>query len=257
MSTITALGLVLLVLMVLVGGKQGWTAFLSLLLNFGFLYFAIILIAFHVPPLFVTVTTGIIILAVTIFMGEDDLRTTVTAFYASLIVTAVLILLIFLVEHWALVQGFGTEDSDDLEGMSILIGISYFKVLITVTTLSTLGAIAEAAMAIAAGLTEILTNHPDVSNQQLLRSGMAIGRQIIGTTLNTLFFGFFGGFLALFIWFAGLNYSFGTIVNDKIFVSEIIAVLISVIAVIVTVPASTMIMIWQKHRGIDKDEVVK
>ena len=48
-----------------------------------------------------------------------------------------------------------------------------------------------------------------------------------------------------------------TIVNDKIFVSEIIAVLISFIAVIVTVPASTMIMIWQKHRGIDKDEVVK
>lgn len=247
MSTITALGLVLLVLMVLVGGKQGWKAFLSLLLNFGFLYFAIILIAFHVPPLFVTVTTGIIILAVTIFMGEDDLRTTVTAFYASLIVTAVLILLIFLVEHWALVQGFGTEDSDDLEGMSILIGISYFKVLITVTTLSTLGAIAEAAMAIAAGLTEILTNHPDVSDQQLLRSGMAIGRQIIGTTLNTLFFGFFGGFLALFIWFAGLHYSLGTIMNNKIFVAEMIEVLISFIGVLLTVPTTAWIM--TKRRG--------
>lgn len=49
MTTITGLGLVLLILMVLVGGKQGWTAFLSLLLNFGFLYFAIILVAFHVP----------------------------------------------------------------------------------------------------------------------------------------------------------------------------------------------------------------
>ena len=247
MSTITALGLVLLVLMVLVGGKQGWTAFLSLLLNFGFLYFAIILIAFHVPPLFVTVTTGIIILAVTIFMGEDDLRTTVTAFYASLIVTVVLILLIFLVEHWALVQGFGTEDSDDLEGMSILIGISYFKVLITVTTLSTLGAIAEAAMAIAAGLTEILTNHPDVSDQQLLRSGMSIGRQIIGTTLNTLFFGFFGGFLALFIWFAGLHYSLGTIMNNKIFVAEMIEVLVSFIGVLLTVPTTARIM--TKRRG--------
>ena len=40
MTTITALGLVLMVLMILVGGKQGWSAFLSLLLNFGFLYFA-------------------------------------------------------------------------------------------------------------------------------------------------------------------------------------------------------------------------
>lgn len=70
MTTITALGIVLLILMVAVGGKQGWTAFLSLILNFGFLYFAIVLIAFHVPPLFVTITTGIIILAITIFMGR-------------------------------------------------------------------------------------------------------------------------------------------------------------------------------------------
>ena len=135
MTTITGLGLVLLILMVLVGGKQGWTAFLSLLLNFGFLYFAIILVAFHVPPLFVTVTIGITILAITIFMGEDDLRTTVTAFYASLIVLCLILVLIFIVEHWAMVQGFGTEDSDELEGMSILIGISYFKVSVTTTIL--------------------------------------------------------------------------------------------------------------------------
>ena len=86
MSAIYALGIVLLCSMVLVGGKQGWRSFLSLLLNFGFLFFAIVLIEFHVPPMFVTATTGITILAITIFMGEDDLRTTVTAFYASLIV---------------------------------------------------------------------------------------------------------------------------------------------------------------------------
>ena len=108
MTTITALGLVLMVLMILVGGKQGWSAFLSLLLNFGFLYFAMVLIAFHVPPLFVTVVTGVTILAITIFMGEDDLRTTVTAFYSSLIVMAILVVFIILIEHWAQVQGFGT-----------------------------------------------------------------------------------------------------------------------------------------------------
>lgn len=254
MTTITALGIVLLILMVAVGGKQGWTAFLSLILNFGFLYFAIVLIAFHVPPLFVTITTGIIILAITIFMGEDDLRTTITAFYAALIVTAILIVLIFVVEHWAMVQGFGTEDSDDLEGMSILIGISYFKVTVTVTTLSTLGAIAEAAMAIAAGLTEILQTHPEVGNRQLMVSGMTIGRQIIGTTFNTLFFGFFGGFLALFIWFAGLNYSLGTIMNNKIFVAEMIEILISFVGVLLTVPTTGWIMTRRRNKIADKQD---
>ncbi|MDO4902849.1 MAG: YibE/F family protein [Limosilactobacillus sp.] len=254
MSTITALGLVLLLLMVLVGGKQGWSAFVSLLLNFGFLYFAIVLIAFHVPPLFVTAVTGVVILAITIFMGEDDLRTTVTAFYASLIVTAVLVALIFFIEHWAMVQGFGTEDSDDLEGMSILIGISYFKVLITATTLSTLGAIAEASMAVSAGLTEILTKHPDVENRQLMTSGMSIGHQIIGTTLNTLFFGFFGGFLALFIWFAGLHYSLGTIMNNKIFVSEMIDIMISFVGVLLAVPTTAWMMTKRRNKVISTKE---
>ncbi|MCH1928324.1 YibE/F family protein, partial [Shewanella sp. C31] len=69
--------------------------------------------------------TGVIILAITIFMGEDDLRTTVTAFWASVVVLLVLVVLIYLVEHWAMAQGFGLEDSDDLEGMSTAIGISY------------------------------------------------------------------------------------------------------------------------------------
>lgn len=251
MTTITGLGLVLMILMILVGGKQGWTAFLSLLLNFGFLYFAIVLVAFHVPPLFVTITTGIIILAVTIFMGEDDLRTTVTAFYASLIVLGLILLLIFLVEHWAMVQGFGIEDSDELEGMSTLIGISYLQVSVTATILSTLGAIAEAAMAIASGLTEILQNHPERTDKELMDSGMAIGRQIIGTTFNTLFFGFFGGFLALFIWFMGLNYSFGTIMNNKIFVAEMIEILISFIGVLITVPMTTWVMIKRRKNIVN------
>lgn len=257
MTTIAGLGLVLLILMVLVGGKQGWTAFLSLLLNFGFLYFAIILVAFHVPPLFVTVTIGITILAITIFMGEDDLRTTVTAFYASLIVLCLILVLIFIVEHWAMVQGFGTEDSDELEGMSILIGISYFKVSVTTTILSSLGAIAEAAMAISSGLTEILENHPERTNRQLIRSGMTIGQQIIGTTFNTLFFGFFGGFLALFIWFLGLHYSFGTIMNNKIFVAEMIEILISFIGVLITVPMTAWVMTKRRKSVIDNHPKTK
>ncbi len=39
MGSITALGLVLLVLMIIVGGKQGITSFLSMVVNFGILFF--------------------------------------------------------------------------------------------------------------------------------------------------------------------------------------------------------------------------
>lgn len=254
MSTITALGLVLLVVMILVGGKQGAKSFFSLILNFGFLFIAVILMAFHLPPLAVTLITGIIILAITIFMGEDDLVTAQTAFYASLIVLVVLVLLIIPVEHWAMVQGFGEEDSDDLEGMSVLIGIDFLKIAVTTTVLSTLGAIAEAAMAIAAGLAEIVQQHPQTKPKKLFDNGISIGEQIIGTTFNTLFFGFFGGFLALFIWFSGLHYSFGEVINNKIFVAELIMVLVSFVGVILTVPITAFVM-GQRQRMILTDRV--
>lgn len=242
MSTITVLGLLLLLLMILVGGKAGAQAFFALILNFGLLFLAIVLVAFHFSPLIVTLVVGVLVLALTIFMSSgDDLSSTV-AFLASVGVLVVLVLLIVPVEHWALVQGFGPEDSEDLEGLSVLVGISFVQVTMATAILSTLGAIAEAAMAISAGLSEILEQHPQVTMKALFGDGITVGKQIIGTTFNTLFFGFFGGFLALFIWFTGVHYSFGEILNDKIFVAEILMILFSMLSVLLTVPVTTWVM---------------
>ncbi|MBW1605217.1 YibE/F family protein [Lactobacillus sp. Sy-1] len=248
MSTITGLGLILLVLMVIIGGKQGLQSFISLILNFGFLFFSIVLIAFHFPPLIVTLVTGVIILALTIFLSGTSDSTSQIAFVASLVVLGLLVLLIIPVEHWAQVQGFGLEDSDDLEGMSILVGIDYVQVAITTAILSTLGAIAEATMAIASGLDEIIEQHPHIQAKRLFMDGVLVGKQIIGTTLNTLFFGLFGGSLSLFIWFAGLHYSAGSIVNDKVFAGQFVIILFSLIGVIITIPVTSLIMA-QQHQS--------
>ncbi|ANZ61304.1 hypothetical protein AYR62_09585 [Secundilactobacillus paracollinoides] len=248
MGTITALGLVLLISMVLVSGMQGLQAFLSLLFNFGALFFAIVLMAFHLNPIVVTLVTSVIVLAMTIFLGGSDDYSTEVAFYASLIVLVVLVLVIVPVEHWAQIQGFGQEDSEDLEGMSNVLGINYLQVAMSTAILSTLGAIAEAAIAISAGLAEILEQHPQIELKNLQGAGLRIGKQIIGTTFNTLFFGFFGGFLALFIWFASVHYSLGEILNDRIFVGQILMVLFSMVSVIATIPLTTTAMMFRVRR---------
>ncbi len=170
------------------------------------------------------------------------------AFYASLIVLVVLVLVIVPVEHWAQIQGFGQEDSEDLEGMSNVLGINYLQVAMSTAILSTLGAIAEAAIAISAGLAEILEQHPQIELKNLQGAGLRIGKQIIGTTFNTLFFGFFGGFLALFIWFASVHYSLGEILNDRIFVGQILMVLFSMVSVIATIPLTTTAMMFRVRR---------
>jgi len=251
MSTITVLGLVLFGLMALIGGKTGALAFLSLIFNFALLFLAVVLISWGFPAMAVSLVIGTIILAFTIFFGEANELAAKTAYIAALIVMVGLILVIFPVEHWIMAQGFSLEDSEDLEGMSLAIGVSFVGVAVTEAILSTLGAIAEASIAIAAGLSEIIEQHPHVETKRLYIDGISIGKQIIGTTFNTLFFGFFGGFLALFIWFSGLHYSFGNVINNKIFVAEVLMVLFALIGVILTVPVTTWVMTLE-HRHATK-----
>lgn len=254
MGSLTALGLVLLILMMIVGGKQGITSFLSMVVNFGILFFSIVLIAFHLPPIAVTLVASIILLSITIFWSSASDNASATAFQASVIILIVLVLIIIPVEYWARVGGFGLEDSEELEGLSLYVGISFTKIAVSTAILSSLGAIAEAAIAIASGLDEIVTQHPKIRSRQLFSDGIVIGRQIIGTAVNTLFFGFFGSSMGLFIWFYGLHYSLGSILNDKVFAAELIAIVISLIGVVLTIPGTTLIMSYKLKRLQDKEK---
>lgn len=252
MSTITALALILLVLMVLVGGKQGWTAFLSLFLNFCFFYFGLVLVALHISIPVTTVIIGTIILATTVFIGVTDLKISISAFESSITVMVIVIFLVFIVEYFVQAIGFSTENSSELEGMSILIGISYLKISMMTTILSCLGAVAEASIAVVSGLYELISVNVESSRPALFKSSLMIGKRIIGTTLNTLLLGLLGNLLALFVWFTGLNYSLGTIINNKIFAAELVIVIISFIGVILVVPVSAQFVILNHRHDIDK-----
>lgn len=242
MNTLLVLSGLLLFVMVLVGGRQGAAAFLSLWLNFGCLFLAILLVALQFSPLLVALVLGILMLALIIFVGQDDLLVTQTAFFAAVLVLVVLLVLMVPVEYWAAVQGFGLEDSDTLEGLSLLVGIDFVKVSIATAVLSTLGAIAEAAMAVAAGLSALLRQHPAISTRRLFHAGLTTGQRIIGTTFNTLFFGFFGGFLELFIWFVNLQYTLGELLNNKVLIAEVLLVLFALLGVVLTVPLTALVM---------------
>ncbi|MCM0598618.1 YibE/F family protein [Periweissella fabalis] len=242
MSTMTALFIILALLLILIGGKMGLEAIVSLVFNFFWLFLTITLIAWGFSPLIVVTITGVIILAMTIFLSDDNDQVTRVAFATGVVIMLMLIAIIVPVEHFATVQGFANEDSDALEGLSLNIGINFLQITIVATILSTLGAIAEAAMAVAAGMQELISDSPDIPTSKLFGHGMHIGQQIISTAINTLFFGFMGSFLGLSIWFIRLNYGFADMINAKIFVSEFLLLIFSMIAVILAVPCTAWFM---------------
>lgn len=242
MTSLTALFIVLALMLLMAGGKKGIQAIFSLLGNFVWLFLIITLIAWNFEPVIIIVVFGLIILATTIFLSDDNDQVTRVAFLASFSVLIILIILILPLDILANVQGFSNENSEELEGLSLTIGISFIKITMVATILATLGAIAEATMAVAAGMQEILADIPMLPIKELFGHGMHIGQQIISTAINTIFFGFIGSNLGLTIWFIKLNYSLELLINTKIFVGEVLMLLISMIAVTLAVPITVLVM---------------
>lgn len=240
MNTFEALLLALLVLMVAVGGKQGFSNFLAVMINFLLMMLAVILMAGGFNAIGVAAVLGLVVLATTIFLSTRDGDVAQTAFVASLLVMLGMLLVIGIGVRYAHVAGFGTEDSEALEGYNLLIGVSFPHILIATALFSTLGAIAEAAVAVAAGMKTLGAAASEAGLTQM-------AAEIIGTALNTLFFGFFGGFAGLFLWFTQLRYPFWQVLNNQIFARELIEVLFSMIAVTLTVPFTMWIV--QRRQG--------
>src|SRR3712207_2398823 len=191
MSTILGLIIILSCLMVLIGGKQGWLALVSVGINFALVYLALVLMVWHFSPILVTLIFGIMVLAITIFMGDENLKVTIPAFWASVIVLLGMLLVTLVVVYLAQAKGFGLEDSDDLEGLSLLVQTSFLQLQLAIVILSTLVAIAEAAIAVTTGMAELKKQAPQITMANLHQSSWHMGQQIVRTTLNSLFIGFF------------------------------------------------------------------
>jgi uncharacterized membrane protein len=139
----------------------------------------------------------------------------------------------------AMIQGFGEEETEELSIFSLYIGVDFAKIGAAVVIMSTIGAITDVAISIASPMCEILNHNPLISRKELFKFGISIGKDILGTNTNTLFFAFFGGYLGLLIWFKDLSYSVGDIVNSKVFSAEMITIFCAGIGIALIIPITS------------------
>lgn len=81
---------------------------------------------------------------------------------------------------------------------------------------------------------------------------MTVGKDILGTTTNTLFFAFIGGYLALIIWFKDLGYSLGEVLNSKVFASEAISIFYTGTGAILIIPITAWLSAYSMVKYKDK-----
>ena len=192
MTTLTALLLILLVLMIIVGGKTGFKSYLSVVINACLLILVALLISWGVNIVLVGAIFIPLKLLTIIYLGTHDYTVAKNAFLTALCVSIIVMLIIILFENLAQTQGFGDQAGEELIGLSLNVGISFSQIAILVAIFSMLGAIAEASVAMSAGLLELKRHDPNITQKQLIESGNEVGADVLGTAMNTILFGLFG-----------------------------------------------------------------
>lgn len=249
MSVTFILALILFILMIIIGGKKGFGAYISLWINFAILMGMLLFISWGFNLWVILLVGSSLVLLITVYSSGADEDTILIALQSSLIVMLILMIIIIPVEHINFVQGFAVENSEELEGLSLQIGLNFGQLGVAAALLATLGAIAEAAVAITSGISEIMYHHPQMKLFDLIKEGRQLGQQIVGTALNTVLFGFMADFLSLGMMFAKLHYSFAEIINSKLFVAAILSMIYAFLGVIMVLPITLMLInLRHKHK---------
>lgn len=237
------LSVILFLLMFAIGRGKGVRSFLSLFLNFIVMLLIIVLMTnVEYNPIILTIIACILVSCINLFFINEVNQKTVTAFIATMITTGILLVFIYYITKVAMIQGFGEEEIDEIVSVySIEVGVDFLKLATAVIILSTVAAIVDVSISITSPMAEIYKHHPEITRKELFKSGVTIGKDILGSNANTLFFAFIGGYLALLLWFKDLSYSFSQIVNSKIFASEMMMIFFAGIGIALVIPIAAFI----------------
>lgn len=242
MNVIFLLIIVLFLLMTMIGGGRGLKSFIILFFNLIMLFIMMFFIGSKFDPIKVTVYVSVIITAVTLFFINGVNKKTISSLISVTLVVLLTILAIYKIGTSSQIQGFGSEQAESIVALSVNVGVSFTKIVICEVLIGLLGAITDVSISISSSINELYINNPSSSRKELIKSGIEIGRDILGTMTNTLLFAFISEFMTLLIYFKELNYSLSVILNGKIFCAEVFQILCSGIGIILVIPVTSCII---------------
>ncbi len=136
------------------------------------------------------------------------------------------------------------------QGQSPLSSLQIGDLLVGGILIAALGAVNDVAMSISSAMNELIAVNPELSRKEVFKSGMNIGRDMVGTMTNTLILALVGSSLVLMIYLASLAPSFRQLMSSTFFSVEMVQALASSAGVILAVPLSVVIgmVLFGKHK---------
>lgn len=260
---ILTLSVILFFLMVFVGGNRGLDSFLALVRTLVALIVNVYLLAWGMPPVLTTIVVSIFFV-VTVLYSQNGRNAKMHAAACSVFLVLLFVLVMAGPVLWAAgISGY--NEIEQYEEISMYLSpdlaVSMSAVSVSAVLLGLLGAVMDTAVAITTAVNEVYVNKPDLTGKQLLQSGLDVGKDILGTTVNTLFFAGLGESIMLAVLFMRNEEGFAAVLNSKALFQAAAGLLIGAMGCLLIIPVSsimcTVFLMFSEEKEQENEKMLR
>ena len=113
-----------------------------------------------------------------------------------------------------------------------------------------LGAVMDVSMDIASALEELISKVPELGFRQIIKSGMKVGRDVMGTMANTLILAYAGGSLSTIMLITVSGKDLSLILNGELISVEILKAMAGSIGILFTIPITAIVTALLHTEGV-------
>ena len=122
--------------------------------------------------------------------------------------------------------------------------INLQNIFVGAMILASSGAVMDLAMDISSGIQEVAKHNPALGQLELTKSGLRMGRNVVGTMTTTLLLAYSGGYITLLMMFAAKGASLESIINNPLVAAEIVKTLIGSFSLVLVAPFTAFLGGW-------------
>lgn len=241
--------LIYLLVLCLIGGKQGIKGCLGLVFTFFCVIFVYLpLVYLKYSPFWTAVFVCFITTLVTMYLIGGPTQKTCAATLGTLVGVILAGVSAWYFSKASGISGYNVSDIETLMTLWNTNRIQVGGLLFSGLLISCLGAVMDVAMSISSAIDEIYRQNLSLSRKELFKAGLRVGRDMMGTDSNTLILAFAGSSVSTLLLDYSYNLPYQQIINSNNIGIAIMQGLAGSFGIVLSVPFTVLICTILFHK---------
>lgn len=226
---------------VLIGGLNGVKALLGLIITIVLIFTTMLPAIYNgADAILVTIGVSVVVTVLTFLIVSGFKRKTFAAIIGT--IAGILVACLFSMLFGNLMKLTGiNEETMMLTTLENAENYNYKNIMFAGVIIGALGACMDVGMSIASALSEMKKEIPDITISRLIKAGMNIGKDVMGTMTNTLILAYVGSAMTIILLFMGFDFQSFDILNQEMIAEEILRAIAGSMGLVCTIPLTAII----------------